>query len=150
MAVPELPKLTLRVIVLLLSGAAVGLAQQPYRPGPPEQVAAPFPQGPAWGVPPGNFAEGGPIFQGPNVAPHPQPPQIAPAQPSASDQPLPINLATALCLSNARPLVIASAEASVREAAAQLEAPRSFGCRASASAPATISTTAPTNRPTAR
>ncbi|MGO8690419.1 MAG: TolC family protein [Thermoguttaceae bacterium] len=121
MAVPELPKLTLRVIVLLLSGAAVGLAQQPYRPGPPEQVAAPFPQGPAWGVPPGNFAEGGPIFQGPNVAPHPQPPQIAPAQPSASDQPLPINLATALCLSNARPLVIASAEASVREAAAQLE-----------------------------
>ena len=45
------------------------------------------------------------------------------AQPAGSDRPLPINLATALYLSNARPLVIASAEASVQEAAAQLQSP---------------------------
>ena len=37
------------------------------------------------------------------------------------DRPLPINLATALCLSQARPLIIASAQASVEKAAAQLQ-----------------------------
>ena len=42
-------------------------------------------------------------------------------QPAESDRVLPINLATALCLSNARPLVIAFAQASVEEAAAQLQ-----------------------------
>ena len=50
-----------------------------------------------------------------------QPPPIPPAQPAASDQPLPINLATALYLSHARPLVIAFAQASVEEAAARLQ-----------------------------
>ena len=69
----------------------------------------------------GNYADGGQILQGPKLAESPQPPQIPPAQPSGSDQPLPINLATALYLSNARPLVIASARASVEEAAAQLQ-----------------------------
>jgi outer membrane protein TolC len=39
----------------------------------------------------------------------------------ATDQPLPINLATALYLSNARPLVISAAQAGVEEAAALLD-----------------------------
>ena len=45
---------------------------------------------------------------------------IPSAAPAASDHPLPINLATALHLSNARPLVIAFAQNSVEVAAAQL------------------------------
>ena len=47
--------------------------------------------------------------------------QLQLAQPAESDQTLPINLATALYLSNARPLVIAFARASVEEAAARLQ-----------------------------
>ena len=43
------------------------------------------------------------------------------AAPAATDRPLPINLATALYLSNARPLVIAFAQNSVELAAAQLQ-----------------------------
>jgi outer membrane protein TolC len=50
-----------------------------------------------------------------------QPPPVSPAQPTPADQILPINLPTALCLSNARPLVIAFAQASVEEAAALLQ-----------------------------
>jgi outer membrane protein TolC len=51
----------------------------------------------------------------------PQAPAIPRAAPAATDHPLPINLATALCLSNARPLVIAFAQNSVELAAAQLQ-----------------------------
>jgi outer membrane protein TolC len=61
-----------------------------------------------------------PILGAPIETPSFQPPQIRPARPAESDIPLPINLATALYLSNARPLVIASAQASVEEAAARL------------------------------
>jgi hypothetical protein len=57
----------------------------------------------------------------PAVSHNPQPPPIQPAEPAESDQRLPINLATALYLSNARPLVIAFAQASVEEAAARLQ-----------------------------
>ena len=57
----------------------------------------------------------------PTAVEAPQPPAIQPAQPVATDRPLPINLATALELSNARPLVIAFAQASVEEAAARLQ-----------------------------
>jgi outer membrane protein TolC len=56
----------------------------------------------------------------PGVTENAEPPPIQPAQPGVSDCVLPINLATALYLSNARPLVIAFAQASVEEAAAQL------------------------------
>ena len=61
------------------------------------------------------------ILRLPAVTENPQPPPIQPAQPTESDQALPINLATALHLSNARPLVIAFAQASVEEAAARLQ-----------------------------
>ena len=67
------------------------------------------------------YAETGQIFRLPAVTENPQPPPIQPAQPPQSDQTLPINLATALYLSNARPLVIAFAQASVEEAAARLQ-----------------------------
>jgi outer membrane protein TolC len=49
------------------------------------------------------------------------PVKLAPAQPEATDFVLPINLATALRLADARPLVVAAAQASVETAAAQLE-----------------------------
>ncbi len=48
-------------------------------------------------------------------------PEIQSPEPNQTDQALPINLATALCLSQARPLVISAAQASVVQAAAQLQ-----------------------------
>ena len=61
------------------------------------------------------------VLPSPVVSENSYPPAIAAAQPAASDQALPVNLATALYLSNARPLVIALAQASVEEAAARLQ-----------------------------
>jgi outer membrane protein TolC len=46
---------------------------------------------------------------------------LPPGQPQEYDHPLSINLATALRLASARPIVIAAAEASLRQAAAQLD-----------------------------
>lgn len=60
----------------------------------------------------------------PQLAASTQPPPLKPAEPAKSDRALPINLATALYLSNARPLVIAAAEASEAQAAAQLQRAR--------------------------
>ncbi len=97
------------------------LAASPDAPQPAEAIAAPPPQMPAS---PGPATNNGParcIFQQPTVTENTQPPPIGPAQPFPSDQILPINLPTALCLSNARPLVIAFAQASVEEAAALLQ-----------------------------
>ena len=62
-----------------------------------------------------------PILVGPTLVQTPQPVPVVSPQPERFDQPLPINLATALYLSNARPLVIASAQASVQLAAAAYE-----------------------------
>ena len=66
-------------------------------------------------------AESGQVLRLPAVTENPQPPSIPPAEPTESDQALPINLATALYLSNARPLVIAFAQTRVEEAAALLQ-----------------------------
>src|SRR5438045_254869 len=49
---------------------------------------------------------------------------LPPSQPEPRDKPLPIDLATALKLSGARPLVIDAAQASLALAAAQLEKAR--------------------------
>lgn len=81
-----------------------------------EQMARPPAE--AIGSGDGDECAGGP------VAALTRPPEFAPAAPSAADQILPINLATALYLSNARPLVIAAAQASEARAAAQLEQAR--------------------------
>jgi outer membrane protein TolC len=51
---------------------------------------------------------------------------IPPAQLEATDRPLPINLATALRLAGARPLVISAAQTSVEAAAAELDRARSL------------------------
>jgi outer membrane protein TolC len=100
---------------------SAALAAGPAIPEPaPEAVATPPVQVASPPVPPRGFAQGGQIFGPPVLRENPQPPPIKVAQPAASDKVLPINLATALCLSNARPLVIAFAQASVEEAAARL------------------------------
>jgi outer membrane protein TolC len=109
------------LLILLALGEAGAFAAPPFVPAPPEVVAVPpaevrQPEGLAR-----DYAETGPILGPPILSENPQPPPIAPAQPTAADQALPINLATALCLSNARPLVIAFAQASVEEAAARLQ-----------------------------
>ena len=61
------------------------------------------------------------IFQGPTTSNAPPPGPLAEGQLTPTDKPLPINLATALRLSDARPLLIAAAQARVQIAAAQLE-----------------------------
>ena len=62
-----------------------------------------------------------PFFAASPLYASPQAPALAGAAPMVNDRPLPINLATALCLSNARPLVIAFARNSVELAAARLD-----------------------------
>jgi outer membrane protein TolC len=65
-----------------------------------------------------------PLLSGPALVTTPPMPAMQSPQPSQHEQVLPINLATALCLSQARPLVIASAQASEERAAAQLQGAR--------------------------
>ena len=64
----------------------------------------------------------GPVLPAPEIQTNPALGQVQSAAADQSYRILPINLATALCLSQARPLVIASAQASVEKAAAQLQA----------------------------
>jgi outer membrane protein TolC len=61
------------------------------------------------------------VLQGPTLWHAPPPAPIGPAELQPRDRPLPINLATALRLSDARPLVIAAAQAGVTIAAGQLQ-----------------------------
>jgi outer membrane protein TolC len=63
-------------------------------------------------------------LQGPIVSEAANPPRLTSPQVRATDRPLPINLATALQLADARPLIISSAQASVQEAVAQLDRAR--------------------------
>jgi outer membrane protein TolC len=58
-------------------------------------------------------------LQGPIVSEGQSPPHLAPGQVQQGDQPLPINLPTALQLADARPLLIAAARASLQQALAQ-------------------------------
>jgi len=59
-------------------------------------------------------------LQGAVVSEGQAPPQLKPSQVQPGDQPLPINLPTALQLADARPLIIAAAQASLQIAIAQL------------------------------
>jgi outer membrane protein TolC len=86
---------------------------QAIREPPPESLAAPRPLAPQPGPQP--------FFTAPVFNENPQAVAFPLAAPAAADRPLPINLATALYLSNARPLVIAFAQNSVEQAAAQLQ-----------------------------
>ena len=61
-----------------------------------------------------------PLRQGPSLPATSTPPQLPPPQLEPTDVALPINLASALRLAGARPLIISAAETSVQAAAAQL------------------------------
>ena len=61
------------------------------------------------------------VLVGPELVQGSEGPAIQTPQPGELDQTLPINLATAIRLSQARPLVIAMAQASVEQAAARLQ-----------------------------
>lgn len=64
------------------------------------------------------------LLEAPTLSNSPAPNGLPPAQLASIDRPLPINLATALRLSDARPLLIAAAQARVQISAAQLEKAR--------------------------
>ena len=110
-----------QTVILLAISSVGGLAAPPNAPDPPEAVTAPPPQASLSPEARPAYAGSGQIFRLPAVGENSEPPPIELAQPAASDQVLPINLATALYLSNARPLIIAFAQASVEEAAARLQ-----------------------------
>jgi outer membrane protein TolC len=93
------------VSMLLLAAAGTCLGQG-AEPGPWE------------GSPAGACTSSLPALQGPILS-QSQSPGLPPAQLEDVDRPLPINLATALRLADARPLVIAAAQASLRTALAQ-------------------------------
>jgi outer membrane protein TolC len=123
----EFRKLTFQIVLLTLLTNAVSFAAPPYDypdpepPSVPERITAPSPQAvqpPRQYFPPSatTLPQALPVLNE-NL---PRPPFQA-APPAEEDRPLPINLATALYLSNARPLVIAFAQASVEEAAARLQ-----------------------------
>jgi outer membrane protein TolC len=90
----------------------------PGPPGAPPPVSPPFP--------PANCPSPAAVLQGPAVSEGGVPLRLPPPQPEAADQPLPINLATALRLADARPLLIAAAQARLREALAQLAQARVY------------------------
>lgn len=119
------PHLVLAVAVAL--GQAIGstsaqLAQaEPagYSNSADADVSSSIPSG---GSP--RVAAGGPVLEGPVLTQAPQAPAIAVPPPGRTDDPLPVNLATALYLSNARPLVIAFAQTALEGASAQLDLAR--------------------------
>ena len=135
---------------VLLFWGTMALADPPYGSGRPGEIAPPLPLiGITQELPP-DYSKPFQILGGPMFAQDPQPRTLPPVQLAANDTPLPINLATALCLSNARSLIIADAQASVEEALALLQGPKSCGCPTSTWAPTITATTEWTNRPTAR
>ena len=124
---PNWGRLALPVALLLATSTAGGLAR-------PDPVGAQTPEarrGSAENARPLRLASDpssvGQILAGPTLTEDPLAPPIESARPTQYDhpvdgaRPLPINLATALQLSNARPLVIAFAEARVEEAVARLQ-----------------------------
>jgi outer membrane protein TolC len=70
------------------------------------------------------FRENGSVLSGPAMTDPAVRPPFGTAEPARTDQSLPINLATALRLSDARPLVVAAAQARIQIAAAELEKAR--------------------------
>ena len=116
-----LPRLALQIVILLVLSEVSGLAAPPTFPNLPRSLP-PLRHRPICRQAGPRLCRGRPNLRDCRpLAENPQPPPIQPAQPAESDQTLPINLATALYLSNARPLVIAFAQASVEEAAARLQ-----------------------------
>lgn len=131
MALPRKPiQWAFYILVCFALGAAAAVAQPPAGYTVP---SAPLPPQPARTAPlepiytPRPLAAEPcpqPFFTAPILSPNAQAVAIPLAATVSTDCPLPINLATALYLSNARPLVIAFARNSVEQAAAQLERAR--------------------------
>jgi outer membrane protein TolC len=115
------PKLILSTIVLLSLSEAGVLAAPPDFPTAPEEIVAPQPHEIFPSIPANIQNCPRQVLEQPSLIENSQPPPIEAARPAVSDQILPINLATALYLSNARPLVIAFAQASIEQASAQLQ-----------------------------
>jgi outer membrane protein TolC len=82
---------------------------------PPSAIVVP----PAPPAPPGCPAPGR-LLQGPILSEGQAPPQLQPSQAQPGDAVMPINLPTALQLADARPIIIAAAQASLQIAVAQL------------------------------
>jgi outer membrane protein TolC len=95
------------------AAAAAPAAAPREDPAPPDAVpsGAPTPAGAPCPGPAG-------ILRGPTLVEGQAAARLPPAAPEPSDKPLPINLATALRLAQARPILIAAAQASVQVAAA--------------------------------
>ena len=119
--------LAIRISAFLTMGRVVAMAEpppappEPYAPLPPQAArAAPLESLPASRP---SIPQAGPwqLLAAPVFNENPQAVRFPLAAPAAADHPLPINLATALYLSNARPLVIAFAQNSVELAEAQLQ-----------------------------
>lgn len=118
---------TRRAVYLALTLAfGPGLARvaaQQLPAAPPEAIARPQPERVVVHIG-DDPEEPEQLLQSPTLVERSQPPALKAATPAKHEQPLPINLPTALLLSNARPLVIAAAEAGVEQAAAQLQGAR--------------------------
>ena len=117
--------LPLLAATLLLAGIADWGPLRSVRAEPPAYGNAAEVDTQAPSVPHHYFSDpGGPMLEGPTLISPPQTPSMAPPPPLATDEPLPINLATALHLSNARPLVITFAQTALENAAAELDLAR--------------------------
>jgi outer membrane protein TolC len=113
------PLLALGTALLMAAGPDGGYPTPPPQPAPqsaPGQFA-PARVNPQPTTCPGPLS----VLQGPLVTEGQSPPRLPQGQPEEGDQPLPINLAAALRLADARPIVIAAAQASLRVSAAQFE-----------------------------
>ncbi len=126
--------------VVLAVCTAAGAAQTPPgngAPGPQTPETAPLPRtlppGPLEApsqvppaFPPANCTNPAKVLQGPALTEGGAPGRLPAAQPDGSEQPLPINLATALRLADARPLLIAAAQARLRESLAVYDQTRVY------------------------
>jgi outer membrane protein TolC len=120
-----LGSLALAAVGMLSCPVCAGDPQGPVETAPPprklpaEQSAAEsavvMPAAPRGCPAPGRF------LQGPVVSEGQAPPQLKPAQVQAGDPVMPMNLPTALQLGDARPIIIAAAQASLQVAVAELK-----------------------------
>jgi outer membrane protein TolC len=108
------------------TATATAAQDAPLTSTPPATETAPMPSPVSPGttisgrdIPPARGATPGQILQGPIVSEGEAPPHLKLGQVQAGDVPLAINLPTALRLADARPLIIAAAQASLQLALAQ-------------------------------
>ena len=111
------------VLLLVVPVPIVSAADAESPPASPEPVPAPAAAGIS-DLPSAVCPHMAPVVQVPTLSQGPSVAKLETPQPSPVDRPLPINLATALRLSDSRPLVIAAAEVGVQIASARLDRAR--------------------------